>query len=833
MRRALLVLVVSTLALPASGQDLRSPSGFLGYGLGTRFTPHHRVLEYVDHVAAASDRVRVERYGESVEGRPLALAFVASPENLARLDDIRRDNLRRTGEEEGEPAGALPAIVWLSYNVHGNEAVSTEAAMQTLYDLARTDHPDSREWLESVVVVIDPCLNPDGRERYVSWYNRTVGAIPDPDPAAAEHHEEWPGGRTNHYFFDLNRDWTWLTQQETRARIAQYNRWMPHVHVDFHEQGVDEPYYFAPAAEPYHTVVSAWQREFQREIGTNHAEWFDSSYWLYFTRERFDLFYPGYGDTYPTYGGAIGMTYEQGGSGRAGLGIETAEGDTLTLVERIEHHHATSLSTVQATARHAERVVQEFEAWYDAGAGDTRWRTFVLRAESGEDRLAAVRSHLDALGIRSGSMTGTRRVRGHDYRTGRETTVEIGPGDLVVPMDQPRGVLAGVLMEPDPVLPDSATYDITAWALPYAYGIDAVSTREAIAIDRPWSAASAALPDAGERPYAYLSAWSSQADLRFLARVLRAGISVRVATEAFRAAGMEHAPGTLVITRAGNARLGERFDGIVLDAARAEGRQLRAVTSGMVESGSDFGSSSVRFVRPPRIAMAFGEGTSSASVGEIWHWFDEQVGYPVTRIPASSLGTVALDEFDVVILPSGSYRELLDDRGLSRLREWVAGGGRLVAVGQTLSILAGRDGFALRRMERPEDRGDSLRSYADRERADLVDAVPGTVFSTRVDATHPLGFGLERGYFTLRLGSDAYAFLAGDRAWNVGVVQKDARRSGFVGHRAFSRLENTLAFGVEEIGRGAVVYLVDDPLYRAFWYEGRLLFGNAVFMPLR
>ncbi len=833
MRRLFLALTLGALSVAASAQALRSPSEFLGYELGTRFTPHHRVLDYVAHVASASGRVRVEEYGRSVEGRPLELVFVASPDHIERLEDIRLDNLRLVGEVDGAPTGPVPALVWLSYNVHGNEAVSTEASMQVLYDLVRPDHPDSGGWLESVVVVIDPCLNPDGRERYVSWYNRTVGAFPDPDPAAVEHREEWPGGRTNHYYFDLNRDWTWLSQQETRARIAAYNRWMPHVHVDFHEQGVDEPYYFAPAAEPYHPVVTDWQREFQQEIGENHADWFDSSYWLYFTHERFDLFYPGYGDTYPTYGGAIGMTYEQGGSGRAGLGIETAEGDTLTLAARIAHHHATSLSTVQATARRAPRVVSEFEAWYGAGKPATEWKTFVMRGESGDDRLAALQQHLAALGIRSGTVKTVRRVRGHDFRSGKETTVDLVPGDLVVSVDQPRGVLASVLMEPDPSLPDSATYDITAWALPYAYGIDALATTEAIRADGVWTVPAPASPAPSARAYAYVAAWSSPADVRLLARLLRAGVSVRAATEPFRAGDADYGPGTLVITRTGNERLGSRFDDLVAETASAEGRVVTPVASGLVQSGSDFGSSTVRFVGRPRIAMAFGEGTNSSSTGEIWHWFDEQVGYPVTRIGAESLGSVELSDYDVLILPSGSYREALGDEGLGRLRRWVEGGGRVVAVGQALSVFAGKEGFALERMERTEDDVDSLRAYADRERDDLVESVPGAVFSTRVDATHPLGFGLDRGYFTLRLGSAAYSYLDGARAWNVGVIQKDSRRGGFVGYQAFSRLENTLAFGVDEIGRGAVVYLADDPLYRAFWYEGRMLFGNAVFMPLR
>ncbi|RMF60867.1 MAG: zinc carboxypeptidase, partial [Bacteroidetes bacterium] len=357
-RRLFAFALLCILALPASGQDrLLAPADFLGYEPGTRFTPHHRVVAYFEHVAAASPNVRLEYYGETYEGRPLLVAYVARPDYLARLDAIRTNNLRLAGLAEGAVDGPTAALVWLSYNVHGNEAVSTEAALLTLYDLANPDNARTQAWLDSTVVIIDPCINPDGRDRYVHWYNQTVGRFPDPNPDAREHHEPWPGGRTNHYYFDLNRDWAWATQQETRHRLPLYQRWLPHVHVDFHEQGVDEPYYFAPAAEPFHEAITPWQRELQTIIGQNHARYFDERGWLYFTRQVFDLFYPGYGDTWPTFNGAVGMTYEQGGSGRAGLAIRTAEGDTLTLAERIAHHHTTGLSTVEATARHRTRVL--------------------------------------------------------------------------------------------------------------------------------------------------------------------------------------------------------------------------------------------------------------------------------------------------------------------------------------------------------------------------------------------------------------------------------------------------------------------------------------------
>jgi hypothetical protein len=348
IRYFVLLLVFISFNLNA---QIKSPSEFLGYDIGTQFTRHADVVNYFYYVANNSDLVTYGNYGKTNERRLLTYAIVSSKENLENIELIKTNNLKNAGIKEGA-ANPEIAIVWLSYNVHGNEASSTEAAMQTLYELI----VDKKLWLENTVVIIDPCVNPDGRDRYVNWYNQVKASPYDTNQNATEHKEPWPGGRPNHYLFDLNRDWVWASQVETKQRLKLYNQWMPHIHVDFHEQGINEPYYFAPAAEPFHEVISDWQRKFQLQIGKNHAKYFDREGWLFFTRERFDLLYPSYGDTYPTFMGAIGMTYEQAGHGRAGLGIDNDEGIKLTLVDRIKHHTTTSLSTIEISSQNAKKL---------------------------------------------------------------------------------------------------------------------------------------------------------------------------------------------------------------------------------------------------------------------------------------------------------------------------------------------------------------------------------------------------------------------------------------------------------------------------------------------
>lgn len=830
----LLLLPPAVHAQPA--ETLESPAAFLGYELGEQFTPHHRVVDYVRHVATRSPRITVRRYGTSVEGRPLLLATATTPDNHDRVEAIRRDNLRRAGLLEGDPRGEPTAIVWLSYNVHGDESVSTEAALRTLYALGNPQNDRTRDWLEHTVVLLDPCLNPDGRARYVQWYRRTTGAQPNARPAAREHHQPWPGGRTNHYYFDLNRDWAWGTQPETRHRLEAYHRWMPHVHVDFHEMGVDDPYYFAPAAEPFHENLTEWQREFQFTIGRNHAEYFDDDGGLYFTEEVFDLFYPGYGDTWPLFNGAIGMTYEQGGSGRAGRAVITAEGDTLSLAERLEHHVTTGLSTVEITAEHHERVVRRFSGYYATGQQNPpgNARTYVIKRGEQGQRLSALADVLDRQHIRYGYATEARTVRGHSYRSGETKKARIQRGDLIVNAAQPKARLTKVLFEPETTIVDSLTYDITAWGLPYAYGLEALALPERITPDTdtmPFSAP----PVVGDTdtPYAYVTPWTSRADARFAAAVLDEGLHLRFATKPFTINGRSYEPGALVITRAMNTNRTDRFDATVRRLAEAHNQTLQAVSTGFTEQGPDFGSDNFGFVKAPHVAVLSGPPTTSYRLGEVWHFFDRQIDYPATLLPADDFDPNMLDDVDVLVLPSGWYGDWLTDARMETITTWVRNGGRLVALGNANDPLADREAYALTRKSEPtpDTTGEpTLHRYDTRTRRSLTEATPGSIHRTWFDDSHPLGFGIEPPYFTLKRNDDAFAYLSEQQSgWTVGALETSDPVSGFMGHEAQQTVEETLLFGTQSLGEGQVTYLVDNPLFRGFWYNGQVLFANAVF----
>src|SRR5690554_5428279 len=390
-----------------------SPADFLGYELGERFTPHHKIVAYFEHVAASNDNVQLQYYGSTYEQRALLVVFVSSRDNIDNMEAIRTDNLRRAGMMPGSTGTKIP-ITWLSYNVHGNEAVSSEAAMMTLWSLVDPSNKDTESWLKNNFVVIDPCVNPDGRDRYATWYNQKMNARLQPDPQSIEHREPWPGGRANHYLFDLNRDWAWQSQIESQQRVELYNQWMPHLHLDFHDQGINAPYYFAPGAEPLHHQLTDFQHEFQETFGRNTAKYFDQNDWFYFTKEHFDLLYPSYGDTWPMYNGAIGMTIEQAGSGRAGIGVLTAEGDTLTLKDRIIHHHTTGLSAIEITSLNAERVVDEFEKYFAENSANPRgqYKSFVIKGSNPPERIAGLLEVLGKNGIHYGFASAGGNLKG-------------------------------------------------------------------------------------------------------------------------------------------------------------------------------------------------------------------------------------------------------------------------------------------------------------------------------------------------------------------------------------------------------------------------------------
>ena len=688
---------------------------------------------------------------------------------------------------------------------------------------------------------MDPCLNPDGRDRYANWINQVAGTFPNPSTDAKEHREPWPGGRPNHYLFDLNRDWAWQTQKESAQRMKLYNQIMPHIHVDFHEQGINSPYYFAPAAEPIHEQVTDWQRTLQDMIGRNHARYFDKNSWLFFTKESFDILYPSYGDSYPMYNGAIGMTYEQAGHSKGGVAVETEEGDTLTLSDRIAHHHTTGMSTVEVAATHYEKVVDEFALYFDNAVNrpKAKYKTYVVRGTNHPDKLAKLRDFLKKHQIQYGTGSTEKAIKAFDYQSGTTSKMTIQKGDIVISAYQPKAVLVQTFFEPQTYLKTTETYDITAWAIPYMLGLEAFATEAKVEVQ----SADIVIPDIEKvtqykKPAAYLAKWESLEDAKFLVELLKQGIKLRYAQDRFSVAGNTFEPGTLIITRKGNLKMKMQFDEIIKNAAVKYNRNLYATPTTYVDTGKDFGSNNVPFIKKPKILVLRGNGISSLGFGEFWYFMEQELNYPITIVDIADFSTINPDAYNVIVMPSGTYSRMLNKNGLDILKAWVRNGGKVLAMEKAVNAFTGKEEFQVKyrnKTEKPEDKTDeekekaALTAYANRRSKSDGLRLSGAIFKLKIDNTHPMGYGYSGQYFTLKNNSTGLAYLPD--GWNVGIIESEKSHvAGVAGEKVKAKLAESMVFGVENMGKGAMVYFADNPLFRAFWENGKMFVANALFL---
>ncbi|MEP6465559.1 MAG: M14 family metallopeptidase [Parafilimonas sp.] len=809
-----------------SAQNIPSPEQFLGYTLGDHFTPTYKIDAYFNAVAqAAPSMVKVQQYGKTNEGRDMMVAFISSPQNLENLENIRQNNLRLASMQKDNITADVnaPAIVWLSYNVHGNEPSGSEAAMKVLYALVDPDNADTKQWLQHVVVIIDPCQNPDGRDRYVNWFNNAVGDHFNADPQSREHDEPWPYGRTNHYNFDLNRDWAWQTQKENQQKVKLYNAWLPQVHVDLHEQEYDAPYYFAPAAQPFHEVITQWQRDFQVQVGKNNAKYFDANGWLYYTKQIYDMFYPSYGDTYPTYSGAIGMTYEQGGIG-AGLGIKTSSGDTLTLAQRILHHYTSSISTIEVSAINAQQLVTEFKKYFDNNINGVGLEnvTYVLTS-SDQNKIEAVKKLMDNNGINYG-ITNNENFTGYNYFDNKTEGFKNEGYQIAVNTLQPKGRMVKVLFEQQSKLVDSATYDITAWSIPYSYGLNAWAVKDKLPV-APYPSLNNII--AVQSNYGVLIPYTSINASKILSNLLAQHVRVRFAADPFTYNGKIFGRGTLIVLKGNNLASWLTLANTYCSMYNV---QPYAVETGFMDAGADFGSSDVHLIKAPRVALLTGNNVSQIAAGEVWNFFDNELNYPISQLMAEDIDDINLEDYDIIIMPDGNYSILNDKDIASNLENFVKLGGKIIATEGGAVKLASFDWSGLKLIKDTTQSSDSIiqKKYGNAERDDLTSFIPGAIFKIQLDNTHPIAYGYPNFYFTLK--QDAHVYATIKDGWNVGILPANAYTAGFVGSKLKPQLKQGVLIGEKHYGNGDIIIFNDDVLFRLFWQNGKMLFANAVFL---
>ncbi|HEV8632405.1 MAG TPA: M14 family zinc carboxypeptidase [Thermoanaerobaculia bacterium] len=834
-----------TLPLPAVDPALPSPAAFLGYPLGERFTRYADVLAYLGALDAASPRVAMWKYGETYEHRPLVLVAVSSAANIAALDSLRDERLKLDHPERLAEDGRAqllrdqPAVVWLAYGVHGNESSSTEAAMAAAYLLAG-GQGDGAIDLDRTLVLIDPLVNPDGRERYVAAHQQRRGGAANPDPFSREHEEPWPGGRGNHYYIDLNRDWAWATQQETRARVAAVGTWEPQVYVDFHEMGAESTYFFPPTAEPVHPVFGAATRRWLDAFGHANAAAFDRLGWTYYVGEEYDFFYPAYGDTYPTLRGGIGMTYEVAGGGAAGSVVERSAAGTWGLADRIARHLTTSLSTVATSAAQSRQLLADF---VDARVSQARNGKTIFLWRDGQE--AAALARLLALhGLAVARLGRDEEIEATPLAGGEPRKLKLPAGTWGVSTAQPLGALAQALLEREAALPagyverqrervtahlEPEFYDVTAWSLPLAYNLDAWTTTDGV----PASLGEAAqLPPgglAGSGRVGYLLPPSGLAGYRFAAALLRQGVPFRLALEPLTLGGRELPAGTLFVPREGRSDLDARLAPLAVDA----GVQLVGAESSLSTRGIPLGSERMVGIKKPRIGLLAGRGVASTSFGALWHLLDEEVGAAHSVLDLERFEDVELSRFDVLVLPEGGgYGRALGDDGVTRLKAWVDAGGVLVGEGSAVDWLHDKQlTVVARHKESDQQQSDgegSAPAAADAEKVwDTELMVPGAIVATEL-RHHLLTVGAAEPPPALFWGSSFYDATGDPQQDLLRVRAHDPVLAGVAWPEAKQLLPGTLLMGAETRGRGRVVVFTQDPAFRLFWRGTMPLLLDAV-----
>lgn len=848
---ALAALLAGPLAAQAPVPTFRE---VVGHDFGERITLHHQAMRYLERLAAASPRVTLVRMGQSWERRELVMAVVTAPENHARLEEIRRNSLRLSDPRTTPPADASaiiatqPVITWYGGSIHGFELSGTEGVLKLLEHLTTRSDPATMEVLRNTVVLIDPLLNPDGRDAFAAINHENIGRVPNPAPMDwANDFTGWQGlkYRTGHYYFDTNRDWFAHTQKETSERMPTLHAWRPQVATDVHEMGQDSEFYFDPPGDPVNPHMPAFASTWFGEFGRAYAAAFDSAGFEYMSRERYNFFYPGYTSN-RGYHGAVAMLFEQGST--RGLALERSEGPVRTLAQALEQQYVASWAGVRLAATQRERLLREYyesQRGAVAPASGTR-RYFIHNDGSGTVRelIRTLRSNAIEVGVLGSEL----RLAGARDRAGQPAAARTLPaGTFVVEAGQPAGRLVRALLEPDVPTPSSFLavarryvdraenprfYDITAWSLPLLFNVQAWSSDAAGApATRPVADADLAArpaPD-GTAAYAYVLPGNQPASVAALYHLKDAGHRVGVITKATRVGGVEVPHGSVLV------RVGQNESSVhqaVREVAARYGLDVALARTGLSDSGlPTLGSGDWTFnARTPSIAMLAEDPIQGYSFGWAWYTLDQQYQIPTTIIRTRSVATTPLDRFNVLIIPeanAGALAGVLGSAGIERLQRWVRDGGTLVTIGSATEFAMGSSGLDLI----------ALRSWYDTEagRGATRYSVPGAIFRATLDTDYWLRAGYEGDEVPVLVNSNRL-FRAPSGPPNAGrrvVAQIAAQNPLLSGHawaESQERLPGSVYLYEERVGRGRVIAFAEDPNFRAYHRGVDRLFLNAVIL---
>ncbi len=855
-------------------RSIPTPKQHFGFEVGFRHLTHAQIASYARAVANASDRVSIEKTGQTHGGRPLLLLTITSPENRERLGEIRDTHRQLAmGHKDEINTDDLPAVINMGYGVHGDEPSATNCSPLVIHYLASAQSPAVTKILDDCVVLLDPSLNPDGFNRFANWANRYRGRVLNPDPQHAEHSQQWPPGRVNYYWFDLNRDWLPLVHPESRNRMKWYHAWKPNVVLDFHEMGSNSTYFFQPGIpERTNPLTPARNVELTGKFAKYHARALDQRGSLYYTQESFDDFYMGKGSTYPDLHGSVGILFEQASSRGH---VQRNQDGLLKFHDTIANQFATSLSSLQATTDLRLELHQHKRDFYRDAlkmAAKSKIQTYVFSCPSNSSRLqefanTLLRHDIDCFWLKK------------DIEYGDEML--LAGKDLIVPASQPEFRFLKSLLMTRKSFKENIFYDVSAWTLPLAYGLNQQSLARPIDASKltpcKISRSSATPPKFEKNDVAYLVDWRDDRAVPFLNRLLQNKIKVRVATKPLTTSGSEPARfprGTLSIPLGVQPGKTELIKKLIRRAAK-QGVSITAVKTGLTPIGIDLGSGNFPVIKRPNVAMLTGQPVSAYGAGEIWHHLDTRIGMPLTLIKHSKLGSTDLDEYTTLIMPSGRYSQL-NDKDSEKIREWTKAGGNLIAIGQSSHSVAKSIGelkdlvFKTDEEKEEEDRGaDAAERDADKKnvrnkaeegtakpkkrtarskKANADDDSPiqkpfdsagdtralklisGAIFKTRVDLTHPLLYGFTNRALPVFRNHSTFLKPSKNRYNNPVVYDFDSPLlAGYCADENLKRASGAASVVVYKVGKGQIILMSDDPTFRGFWHATGRLLMNAIF----
>jgi len=833
-----------------------------GHDFGEQITRHSAMERYIQALAQASPKVKIETIGQTYEGRNLYYVILSSPENMSRLEELRTANVKLADPRKissGEADTIIrnhPVFVCLSYSVHGAEHSGSETALALAYYLAAATDEETQKILQNTVVIIDPMENPDGRERFISYFYSTVGRIPNPDSNAAEHRQAWPGGRYNHYLFDMNRDWTVLSQKETLARIQAYQKYHPQVFIDVHEMTEDSSYFFPPPTIPHNPNIPPNMLEWWNRLGRAVSAAFDRNGIEYFTQERFDFWYPGYGDSWPTYNGAVSGTFEQ--ASVRGLVRKRYDDTMVHYHDAIWHHFLSTLAVCKMASENRELRLRDFFRFRESAIDEGRIETvrqFIIRRSTDPDQADRLVERLLWQGVEVHQAQSDFKVSASDYYEAGSGTQVFRKGDYVIPLNQPLKRLIKAMFDKE-TLPGkkfleeeeqrrkdkepSEFYDISAWSLPLAYHLDAYWSTDpppanvALVAENPVS--SATLPDAN---YAYLLNYNSNLLQRVAIQLQQRKVRVYFAMKPFTLNQKKYNSGSLVIRIKDNI---PNLTAALQEVTQKTGAQFDGSNTAWTEDGPDLGSNDVVYLETTRVAVLMHMPTEPTSYGAIHYMFDQRYELPFTALPAYSLGDTELKDYDVIVMPDesggwSSYANILGEAGVAQLQTWVENGGTLIALQGAAAFLADDGNLTgVKRIKRfKKDSKEAVEEKKDDEEAETEeetespDTIPGAIGRVNLNTKHFLTFGYRSEELPVFLySSNVFEAPKGEKPVASFPEAERLKVSGLIWDISKQRLENKVYLMEEPRGQGHVILFAEDPTFRAYWEGLDKLFMNGI-----